>query len=102
VVHIDTFQSVNHDNHVITTITDESTGYSIATISDITRPDFLMQELQNKWFVQFGIPDTLFLKQGKVPITKLPQQINQMAPLTKPITCRIRKSTFNTDIEQQW
>jgi hypothetical protein len=102
VVHINTFQSINHDNHVITAITDESTEYSIATISDITRPDFLIQDLQNKWFMRFGIPDTLFLKQGKVPISKLKQKINQMAPLTKTITCRIRSNTFNTDTEQQW
>jgi hypothetical protein len=86
-VHIDTFQSINHDNHVITAITDESTGYSIATISDITRLDFLIQELKNKWFGRFGTPDTLFLKQGKVPVTKLQQKINQMAPSTKPIMC---------------
>jgi len=101
-VHIDTFKSISHTNHVITAITDEATAYSIATISDVTKLDFLLQDLQNKWFVQFGIPDTLILKHGKVPISKLQQKINQIAPLTKTVTCKIQNDTFNTDTEQQW
>ncbi len=102
IVHIDTFQSISHTNNVITAITDEATAYSITTISDVTDPDFLLKDLQNKWFVQFDIPDTLLLKQGKVPISKLQQKINQIAPLTRTIKCKIRNNTFNTDTEQQW
>jgi hypothetical protein len=85
----DTFQTISHTNRIITAITDEATAYSMATISDVTDPDFLIKDLQNKWFARFGIPDTLLLKQGKVPISKLQQKINQIAPLTKTVTCKI-------------
>jgi len=85
-VHIDTFKSISHTNHVITAITDEATAYSIATISDVTKLDFLLQDLQNKWFVQFGTFRHSYSQTRK--------GTNQQAATKNQPNCTINKNSY--------
>jgi hypothetical protein len=101
-VHINTFRKTEQAVEAIVTITDESTAYSMSTILNDDNANSSMEALKTQWFNVYGTPRTIFLKQGKVQVSKLEKKIKELAPLETTVTCKSQMNTFNTEIEQQW
>ncbi len=74
----------------------------MSTILNDDNANSSMEALKTQWFNVYGTPRTIFLKQGKVQVSKLEKKIKELAPLETTVTCKSQMNTFNTEIEQQW
>jgi hypothetical protein len=102
IVHVDTIDIHTKPNKTIIIITDDSRTFSTSAVITDSRPDSTNSAIWNYWCKPYGFPETISFKQGKVQTSKLEKIINDLAPLEQRISCRRRKDTFNTEIEQQW
>jgi hypothetical protein len=98
-VHIHTFRKTEQAVEAIVTITDESTAYSVSNILNDDNTNSTMEALKTPWFNVYGYPRMIFLKQGKVQVSKLEKKIKEFAPLETTVTCKSQMNTFNTEIE---
>jgi hypothetical protein len=87
-IYVDTFWKTEQPVEAIVTITDESTAYSVSTILNDNNANSTMGALKTQWFNVYGYPRTIFLKQGKVQVSKLEKKINELAPLETTVTCK--------------
>jgi hypothetical protein len=95
--HVDTIRTINEPEKVIITIMDDSRSFSASTVVTNDSTTSMIIALCDYWFKPYGYPE-----QGKVQTTKLERMINNLVPLTHMVTCRSRRDTFNTEVEQQW
>jgi hypothetical protein len=74
----------------------------VSTILKDDNVNSLIKALQTVWFNKYGYPSTIFLKQGKVQVSKLEENLNKLTPLDTTVTCKSRVTMFNSETEQQW
>jgi hypothetical protein len=101
-IHVDTIHTMNEPEKVIITITDDSRTFSASTVITDDSTTSMITALWHYWFKPYGYPETISFKQGKVQTSRFEKMINDLAPLTQTVTCRSRRDTFNTELEQQW
>ncbi len=102
IVHVDTINTHHKLVKMIIPITDDSRSSSTSAVITDSRPNSMISAIWNYWCKPYGYPETISFKQGKVQTSKLEKMINNLAPLEQRVSCRTRKDTFNTEIEQQW
>ncbi len=101
-IHVDIIDTHTSTGKTIISITDDSRTFATSAVIPDSRLDSTILAIWNQWCKPYGFPETISFKQGKVQTSKLGKRINDLAPLEQEISCRSRKDTFNTDIEQQW
>jgi hypothetical protein len=101
-IHVEAFSTLRRPEKVIITITDDSTAFSVSTITTDNSATSTVTAIRDYWFKTYGYPDTISFKQGKVQVSKLEKKINNWVPLEQRVTCKSRNNIFNTEVEQQW
>ncbi len=101
-IHVNNICTINKPEKVIITITDDSKTFSASTVITDDSTTSMITALWDYWFKPYGYPEMISFKQGKVQTSRMEKMINDLAPLTQTVTCRSRKDTFNTEVEQQW
>jgi hypothetical protein len=102
IVHVDTIDTHTKPGKTIIIITDDSQTFSTSAVITDSGPDSMISAIWDYWCKPYGFPETISFKQGKVQTSKLEKMINDLASLEQRVSCRSRKDTFNTEIEQQW
>jgi hypothetical protein len=102
IVHVDTINTHSKSGKTILVITDDARTLSTSAVITNSGPDSTISAIWNYWCKPYRFPETIYFKQGKVQTSKLEKILNDLAPLEQRISCRSRKDTFNTEIEQQW
>jgi len=100
IVHVNTVNTYTNSGKSIIVITDNSRSFSTSAVIIDSEPNSMISAIWNYCCKPYGFPETISFKQGKVQTSKLERMINDLATLEQTVSCRSRKDTFNTEIEQ--